>query len=70
MAAIAASLNICTPSSDRSNVAADAAVFDTTMLVTIVVVADGTVYSVVFDVDAAPLKRAFDVVAISYYLLL
>lgn len=49
------------------NVALDAAVFVTAMFVTIVVVEDGVVYSVVLDVDAAPLKRIFDVVAISYY---
>jgi hypothetical protein len=57
-----------TPLSDRSNVAAVAAVLVTTMLVTTVVVAEGTVYRVVVRVVvAAPLKRAFDTVAISYY---
>jgi hypothetical protein len=37
------------------------------MFVITVVVDAGTVYSVVLDVAAAPLKRALVVVAISYY---
>jgi hypothetical protein len=40
------------------------------MLVTTAVVAEGVVYRVVLDVDAAPRKSAFDTVAISYYLSL
>ena len=39
-----------------------------TMFVTTAVVADGVVYRVVLDVDAAPLKSVLDVVAISYYI--
>jgi hypothetical protein len=38
------------------------------MLVITVVVAAGTVYSVATDVAADALTRAFDIVAISYYL--
>jgi len=53
------------------NVPADAAVLVTAILVTTVVVEAGTVYSTVVVVsDAAPLDRAFVVVAISYYLSL
>jgi hypothetical protein len=55
-------------SSNRVNVAADAALLHTAMFVITVVVEDGTVYRVVLDVAAAPLKRALVVVAISYYL--
>jgi len=56
------------PPSPRVNVPAVLVVLVMIILVTTVVVADGTVYSVVLDVDAAPLKRAFVAVAISYYL--
>lgn len=41
--------------------------FDITIFDTTVVVLDGTVYSVVLDVAAAVLARAFVTVAISYY---
>jgi hypothetical protein len=58
-----------TPSSKILNVAAVDDALSTTILVTIVVVLDGTVYSVVLDVAAAVLARALDVVAISYYSL-
>jgi len=52
-----------------TNVLAADAVFVTTILVTIAVVADGTVYNVVVVVvDAAPLYSTLVVVAISYYL--
>ena len=44
----------------------DEPAFAITMLVTTVVVADGTVYSVVLDVAAAVLASAFEVTAISY----
>ena len=47
----------------------DDAEFVTTIFVTTAVVAAGTVYRVVLDVAAAVLARAFDVVAINYYLL-
>jgi hypothetical protein len=51
-------------------VAADVSVLVTAIFVTTVVVdVFGTVYSVVLLVAAAVLARAFDVVAISYYLL-
>jgi hypothetical protein len=46
----------------------DESVLVITISVTTVVVDAGTVYSVVLDVDAAPLKRILLVVAISYYL--
>jgi len=69
-AATATSLAIETSSSNKSNVAAVAAVLATKTLVTTAVVDAGTVYRVVLDVDAAPLKSALDVVAISYYFLL
>jgi hypothetical protein len=46
--------------------AADVAVLVTTMSVTTVVVADGTVYRVVLVVAAAVRARVFDVTAISY----
>lgn len=59
---------IATPSKVRVNVAADAAVFAITISVMTVVVDAGTVYRVVLDVAAAVRARAFDVVAISYYL--
>jgi hypothetical protein len=50
------------------NVAADAALLHTAMLVTTVVVLAGTVYKVVLDVAAAVRARTFEVVvAISYY---
>jgi hypothetical protein len=57
---------IDTPSSVNVNVAADAAVLTTSISVTTVVVDAGTVYRVVLDVAAAPLKRALVVVAIVY----
>jgi hypothetical protein len=58
-----------TPSRFRVNVKELALVFVTIMLVTTAVVPDGTVYSVVFDVDAAPRNITLDVtVAINYYL--
>jgi hypothetical protein len=50
------------------NVAAEVALLHTAILVTTVVVEDGTVYRVVLDVAAAVLASALDVVAISYYL--
>jgi hypothetical protein len=63
---------VCKSTSSRSivKVPADAAVLATAMLVITVVVADGTVYSVVLDVAAAVLASALVIVAISYYLLL
>jgi hypothetical protein len=66
-AGMATVVAILTLSSVSEKVAADAAVLVTTISVITVVVDAGTVYSVVLDVAAAPLKRAFDVVAISYY---
>jgi hypothetical protein len=68
LAAIAASLNRSTESTVIVNVAAVAAELVTTMLLITVVVDAGTVYSVVLDVAAAVLARAFVNVAISYYL--
>jgi hypothetical protein len=56
------------PPNPSVNVPALDAVLVIIILVTIVVVADGTVYSVVLDVAAAPRKSVFEVVAISYYL--
>jgi hypothetical protein len=41
---------------------------ETKILVTTVVVAEGVVYRVTLDVDAAPLKSTFELVAINYYL--
>jgi hypothetical protein len=70
LAAMAASLNRSIASSVIVNVAAVAAELVTTMLVTTVVVDAGTVYRVVLDVAAAPLKSALVNVAISYYFLL
>jgi len=61
---------IDTSSRSKLNVAAVAVVLVTTILLTTVVVDAGTVYSIVLDVAAAPLKRALVVVAISYYFLL
>lgn len=61
---------IDTPSSAKVKVAPEAAVLTTSISVTTVVVDAGTVYSVVLDVDAAPLKRTLVTVAISYYFLL
>jgi IMP cyclohydrolase len=61
---------IDTSSRSNVNVAAVDAVLVTTMLLTTVVVDDGTVYRVVLDVAAAPRKRALVAVAISYYFLL
>jgi hypothetical protein len=49
-------------------VPAEPAVLVTTISVTTEVVADGTVYSVVLLVEAAPRNIALEVVAISYYL--
>jgi hypothetical protein len=51
------------PAKFKVNVAEVAAVLHTTILVTIVLVADGVVYKVVFDVLAAPLNNFFAVVA-------
>jgi hypothetical protein len=68
LAAIADADCSATPFRFSVNVAAVAAVFATAILVTIVVVADGTVYSVVLVVAAAVRARALDVVAINYYL--
>ena len=48
-------------------VVADAVGLQITMFVTIVVVADGVVYSVALLVEAAPLNSTLVVVAISYY---
>lgn len=58
---------ISTPSNLIVNVAAVAAVFATTMFVTTAVVAEGTVYSVVFDVAAAVLARVLDIVVAIYF---
>ena len=66
-AAIGEVVKTSTPLNAIVNVAAVAAELVTTIFVTTVVVEDGTVYSVVLDVAAAPLKRALVVVAISYY---
>jgi len=68
LAAIVESFCISTSSSNKVNVAEDDAVLATAILVTTAVVAEGVVYRVVLDVDAAPLKSTFEVVAISYYL--
>jgi hypothetical protein len=59
-----------TPSRLIVNVALVAAVFATTMFVTTVLVADGTVYNVVFDTAAAVLASALLSVAIYFYFLL
>ncbi len=59
---------IDTSSKSIVNVAVEEEVLVTSILVTTVVVAEGTVYRVVLDVAAAPRNRAFDTVAISYYL--
>ena len=67
-AAIAVVVCRSTSSSNRVNVPALEAVLATAMLVITVVVDDGTVYSVATDVAADALTRAFDTVAISYYL--
>jgi hypothetical protein len=69
LAASVASLNKSTESSVIVKVADDDAEFVTTMLVTTAVVSAGTVYKVALDVAADVLARAFDVVAINYYLL-
>ncbi len=66
--AIAVSLCSSISSNKIVNVPAVDVPFATTMFVTTAVVEDGTVYSVVLDVAAAPLKRAFVNVAVSYYL--
>jgi hypothetical protein len=59
---------ILTESSESVKVAEVPAVLDTIMLVTIVVVdVFGTVYKVVDEVEAAPLYRVLDIVAINYY---
>lgn len=71
LAAIAVVVNNATPFKLSVNVAADAAVFVTTILVTTVVVDAGTVYSVVLVNAAAALASTLlVVVAISYYFLL
>ena len=67
-AAIAVVVNSDTPFRPRVNVPADAAVLVTTMLLTTVVVAEGTVYRVVDVVAAAVRARTLVTVAISYYL--
>jgi hypothetical protein len=69
LAASVASLNKSTESRVIVKVADDDAEFVTTMLVTTAVVSAGTVYKVALDVAADVLARAFDVVAINYYLL-
>jgi hypothetical protein len=68
LAATDTSFANATSSNNKSNVAPLDAVLVITILVTIAVVDDGTVYSVVLDVDAAPRNRALLTVAISYYL--
>jgi hypothetical protein len=70
LAAIAVVVNSDVPFSASVKVPADAAVLVTTMLVTTVVVDEGTVYRVALDVAAAVLARALLTVAISYYFLL
>jgi hypothetical protein len=68
LAAIAVVENIATPLRLRVNVPAALAVLATSILVTTVVVEDGTVYRVVLDVAAAARASTFDVVvAINYY---
>ena len=67
-AAIAVVVCNATALSVSVNVCADADVFVTAIFETTVVVAAGTVYSVVLDVAAAVLARTFVNVAISYYL--
>jgi hypothetical protein len=58
-----------TPARERVKVLSESDVFTTTIFVTTVVVADGTVYRVVVVVVvAAPRNKVFDTVAISYYL--
>jgi hypothetical protein len=57
-----------TSSNNIVNVADDAAVLAIAILVTTVVVAEGVVYRVVLDVEAAPRNSTLEVVAISYYL--
>jgi hypothetical protein len=56
-----------TPARPSVKVPAEPAVLVITILVTTVVVAEGTVYSVADDVANAPRASAFEVVAISYY---
>ena len=69
LAPTATAVAMLVPFNANVKVAEDVAVFVTTMLVTTVVVADGTVYNVVpVDVVAAPRNSALVVVAISYYL--
>jgi hypothetical protein len=68
LAATATVVAIDVPASESVNVPADPAVFAITILVTTVVVAAGTVYSVAEDVAKAPRASALDVVAINYYL--
>jgi hypothetical protein len=67
-AAIAVVVCNATELSVSVNVCADADVFVTAIFETTVVVALGTVYSVVLDVAAAVLASTFVAVAISYYL--
>jgi hypothetical protein len=68
LAAIAVVVNSDTPFRPSVNVPADAAVLVTTMLLTTVVVAEGTVYKVVLDVAAAVRASALVTVAIVYSL--
>jgi hypothetical protein len=67
--AIAVSLCSSISSNRIVNVPAVDVLLHTAILVTTVVVLDGTVYRVVLDVAAAVLARALVVVAISYYFL-
>ena len=69
LAASATVLKMSTPSNKIVNVAAVAAEFVTTMLLTTVVVDAGTVYSVALEVAAAVLASALVNVAINSYLL-
>lgn len=55
-------------SNNKDAVTADAVGLQITIFVMIAVVAAGVVYSVVLVVEAAPLNRTLDVVAINYYL--
>jgi hypothetical protein len=70
LAANAVVVNSDTPFRPSVNVAAVPAVLVTTMLVTTVVVAEGTVYRVVLDVAAAVRASALVVVAIIQHLLI
>lgn len=68
LASIDVPVSRSTSSSRIVAVTADVVVLVIPMLVTIVVVADGTVYSVVLDVAADVRASTLDVVAISYYI--